>query len=224
MKAVIFDLDGVIIDSEPVHYRAFAKTLYGEGVKDVSFEYYKQFVGSTNQHMWETAIYDFGLKKSIVQLREKDEENRNALIQDEGYIPITGARELVWDLYNHDVKLAVASSSSQTYIQDAVGFLNIQDCFLKLVSGESLEYPKPAPDIFLKAAELLHMSQKQCIVIEDSCNGVKAAKAAGMICLALKNSNSGNQDLCQADFILDSFEGINFEKLDALVAQAEVKK
>ena len=219
MEAVIFDLDGVLIDSEPIHYRAFVKTLENEGIRNVSFEYYKKFVGSTNQHMWEVAIRDFGLTKDIALLRKIDEENREAFLKDDGYIPLPGATELVKDLHRHHVKLAVASSSPQIYIQDAANSLHIQDCFLELVTGESVKDPKPAPDIFLKAAKLLGAVPNSCTVIEDSSNGVRAAKAAGMICVALRNPNSGNQDLSQADWILDSFIGLDYETLQDMLLQ-----
>ncbi|MHB1316018.1 MAG: HAD family hydrolase [Christensenellales bacterium] len=224
MNSVIFDLDGVLIDSEPVHYHAFATTLKGEGVSAVSFEYYKQFVGSTNQLMWETAVRDFGLSKQIADLRKTDEQHRDRLLCTEGYQPVEGARELVCDLYANHVKMAVASSSPYPYIQEAVSSLHIAHCFMELVSGESVRHPKPAPDIFLKAAKALSADPAQCIVIEDSSNGIKAAKAAGMYCIALKNPNSGNQDLSCADIILDSFAGLTYARLVAFASQEKGKR
>jgi len=216
MKAVIFDLDGVMVDSEPMHYHAFAETLRGEGVDGVTFAYYKQFVGSTNRYMWETAMRDFHLTKSMAYLIKKDEGNRDALLRQEGHIPLPGVCELVRDLYRHDIKLAVASSSPQAYIEEAVMSLHVMDCFSHLVTGESLERSKPAPDIFLKAAQLLRVAPMDCIVVEDSENGVRAANAAGMFCIAFRNPNSGNQDLSFADVIVDSFIGLNYDALAIL--------
>ena len=134
----------------------------------------------------------------------------------EGYQPVEGAKEFVSHLHDRRVKMAVASSSPFDYICHATDSLNIAHCFIDLISGESLNRPKPAPDVFLKAAQALSADPKRCVVVEDSTNGIKAAKSAGMFCIAFKNPNSGSQDLSLADIVVDSFDSLSHEKLIAL--------
>ena len=106
------------------------------------------------------------------------------------------------------MKMAVASSSMYERIERTAKSLGVDDCFDVYVSGEQLKRPKPAPDIFIKAAELLGVSPSECIVIEDSGNGVNAAKAAGMACVGYINPGSGDQDLSAADYLVESLEGL----------------
>jgi len=112
---------------------------------------------------------------------------------------------------NGKVKLAIASSSSIASIERNMEQLGLRKYFDKVVSGVTVDKPKPAPDVFLKAAEELGVKPEECLVIEDSCNGVKAAKAAGMACIGYVNPNSGEQDLSEADCLLLGFEEAGFD-------------
>lgn len=203
MQTVIFDMDGVIINSERMHFKALQKTLSEQGVL-IGFPYYSQFIGSTVTHMWDVLERKFHFTKPRAELNAAYEMNKWFFIQKDGYQPVDGAQELVQRLFRSGVRLAVASSSSPKVITDAVNALHIRNCFLKLISGETVTHPKPAPDIFLKTARQLDVEPTECIVIEDSTNGVRAAKAAGMYCIGLQNPDSGNQDLSQADLIVTS--------------------
>ncbi len=202
ITAVIFDMDGVIIDSETVHYASLSKTLAAYG-KSVSYDYYSQFVGSTNQYMWRTLIDDLGLPDKPDELMRTTFAYTDAAIADTGYPPVDGAAELITELAARGMSVAVASSSPLSSIEETVDRLKIRDCFTALVSGEEVAHPKPAPDTFLKAARELCENPANCLVIEDSYNGVTAAKAAGMSCVGLRNPSSGKQDISAADYIVN---------------------
>lgn len=125
-------------------------------------------------------------------------------MKERGHTPVDGSPELVRALARRGYRMAVASSSPMYEITEVVAALGLDGCFEFLISGETVEHPKPAPDIFLQAAAHMGVSPEDCIVIEDSSNGVRAAKAAGMTCIALRNPDSGNQDLTPADIIIDA--------------------
>ena len=110
--------------------------------------------------------------------------------------------ETIKYLYDKGYEMAVASSSSQDYIESQMKTLGIDKCFKFLFSAENVEKPKPAPDVFLVAAEKLGGKPAECTVVEDSANGSRAAKTAGMTCIGFKNPDSGNQDLSVADKII----------------------
>ncbi|MBQ4069720.1 MAG: GNAT family N-acetyltransferase [Lachnospiraceae bacterium] len=208
LKAVIFDMDGVLIDSEPVHYQANKQLMENMGY-EISYEYYKQFIGSTCTRMWQTIIKDYKLDKTVEWLLVESDKICDEIIRENGYPPVKGAVNLVKDLRQAGYVLAVASSSKPERIEKNVTALDIKHCFYKLVSGEKVENPKPAPDVFLKAAREIGVSPEECIVIEDSDNGVKAAKAAGMVCIGYLNPGSGVQTLSEADYVVESLENID---------------
>ena len=209
LKAIIFDMDGVLVDSEPLHYEVNRKTMQEHFATDLDYEYYKQYIGSTVMAMWSKIIKDFGIvgytADELFQLSERIKER---IISDNGYPEIPGVVDFVKRL-SSKYALAVASSSALKNIENNVKRLGLESNFHKLVTGLSVANPKPAPDVFLKAAEELGVKPEECIVIEDSCNGVKAAKAAGMACLGFINPSSGNQDLSQADYLFESFNSID---------------
>lgn len=207
MQTVIFDMDGVLINSERMHYEALSKTLAARGAV-LGWEYYAQFVGSSAAHMWEVLERDFGLSDSRKERAAAYAMNQWFFLERDGYIAVPGAQKLVEQLFCAGARLAVASSSALPAIEATVEALQIRHCFVRLISGESVARPKPAPDVFLEAARQLQTPPEDCIVIEDSENGVRAAKAAGMYCIGLQNPDSGAQNLSAADRIVDTLEGL----------------
>lgn len=205
IKAVIFDMDGVIIDSEPDHIR-FEQQLFKSLGFNVSLEYHNKFVGTTSYYMWNDLKNKYSLKNTVEELVKNDRDKYyNYLCSLEKLEPIKGVRELIKFLHDRGYKLAVASSSPLNVIERVVKLLALDEYFDYLVTGDFVKRSKPAPDVFLYAAEKLGVKPNQCIVIEDSSNGVSAAKEAGMLCIGYKNLNSGDQNLNPADLILDDF-------------------
>ena len=126
--------------------------------------------------------------------------------QEEGYEPIEGTLDLIRELHSQGIPLAVASSSSKQEIERVMDYFEITHCFRALVSGKDCEHPKPAPDVILKAARKLCIKPEQCLVIEDSNNGVTAAKSAGMSVIGFRNLEVANQELRPADHVVTSNE------------------
>ncbi|MCI8668886.1 MAG: HAD family phosphatase [Lachnospiraceae bacterium] len=221
LKAVIFDMDGVLIDSEPVHMEADRKLMKELGL---SFDknYYAQFVGSTADYMWDKMIKDFSLSQTPAQLMAMSDKYIKEINGAGGYPPVPGAAELVKRLSGEGILLAVASSSSMSRIRSVLDNMEIQSRFDGIVSGTEVKHPKPAPDTFLKAAELLQVSPSECLVIEDSWNGMKAAKAAGMVCLGYENPDLGinRQNMEYADYIVQGFEDVDLKFLEMVYSHA----
>lgn len=208
LKTVIFDMDGVIIDSEAQHAKASLNTFKELGV-DTDLDYCKSFTGSSSKKMAETAIKDFSLDITTNALLDKLNLAKKKLHEKEGYIPVEGVDALIKRLYKDGVQLAIASSSSPKEIETVVKKLGIKKYFEKLVSASSVANPKPSPDTFLLALEKLGASPEDTVIIEDSTFGVKAAKAANVACIGFINPNSGNQNLNDADVLIESFDGID---------------
>ena len=208
LKAVIFDMDGVLIDSEPVHMEAHRRLMGSLGLP-FDKEYYMQFVGSTTEYMWNKMKSDFNITKTPEELMAMSDEFVKEINGSEGYPVMKGASKLIKKLHKSGIKLAIASSSGMPRILSSIKKLGVKGEFDCIVSGMEVDNPKPAPDVFLKAAEGLCVLPSECIVIEDSVNGMKAAKNAGMVCVMYENSSLGRQDSQFADYILQGFEGID---------------
>lgn len=209
LKGIIFDMDGVLINSEPFHYRVWKETLKERGV-DLDYDIYKDCIGSTMGFLMGLLHKHYGISfqdSSLVrEMRKKKEE----LMKKEGYPPlIPYVKELLQKLARQGYRMAVASSSPQLYIEEVTRHWEIGQYFDKLVSGESVEKPKPAPDIFLKAAGELGLRPEECMVVEDSENGCRAARNAGITCMAYYNPDSGKQDLGSAYMVIEGYEEID---------------
>lgn len=209
LKAVIFDMDGVLIDSEPMHARVAMMVLKEYGIT-VTNDYICTFIGTTNRKMFETMIDDFHIDATVEDLLTLDAKILKKVHEEEGYPAIEGTKELIIDLYNNGIKLAIASSSSAAMIEEVTNALGIRKYFTKLVSGANIKHPKPAPDVFLMAAKELGVDPSECMIIEDSMHGVVAAKAAGMKSIGFINKNSGNQDLSKAFVLIESFKDVDY--------------
>ncbi len=208
LKAVLFDMDGVIIDSEPLHTKAFQDSMKQFGL-DLTEDYLNQFIGRTDRYLVELLIKKFQLQQSVDTLLEAKNNKKRQYEKEIGYPPVPYVKELIMDLSANHVKLAIASSSPMEAIHETVKTLGLSDYFDQYISGMDLKHSKPAPDIFLKAADSLDVSPLECLVIEDSTHGIAAAKAANMTCIGFYNPHSGNQDLSKADIIVEGFEEIN---------------
>lgn len=210
LKAVIFDMDGVIIDSEPMHAKAALLSLK-EYNAEATMEYINQFIGSTTSYMCQRMVDDFDLKITPEQLLRTNIEMKAFLLKTEGHTVVPYVIELIKDLSLNGIKLTIASSSSPGEIEEVMDSLNIRNYFCGYTSGMNVAHPKPAPDIFLKAVESLDASPSECLIIEDSSHGVAAACAAGVTCIGYVNPNSGNQNLTRASLLVEGFEEVNYE-------------
>ncbi|MFW2488996.1 HAD family hydrolase [Clostridium chromiireducens] len=209
MKAVIFDMDGVIIDSEPIHFDVDLQTISELG-GDISKEDLEKYVGTTNEYMYTDIKNKFNISKSLEEIIHYKVELTKKKIIELDLEPIEGIRELLKELKNKNINTAIASSSPRDFIELVVSKFKLENYIEYIISGEEVKHGKPDPDIYIETAKKLRVSPEECIVIEDSRNGVLAAKAAGMKCIGFQNVNSGNQDLSNADVIVHSITEVNF--------------
>lgn len=213
IKAVIFDMDGVIIDSEPKHIK-FEQELFRSLGAAVNEDEHLKFVGTTSQYMWASIKRNHKLEQTVDELVKLDRDKYfEFLINDDSLVSINGVNELVVRLKKENLKLAVASSSPIDVIEYVINKLGLIKYFDLIVTGDYVKRSKPNPDIFLYAAEKLSVKPNNCLVIEDSENGVNAAKNADMKCVGYKNLNSGNQNITRADMIIKNFNDFNYDIL-----------
>lgn len=205
IKNILFDMDGVLINTEPLHYKIWKQIMKENGIS-LDFEHYKGCIGSTRAYLFDLIKEEYGIDfHGNQEVNKRFIETKDKIIKSEGVPRIDGVPEVIHYLHDKGYHLAVASSSAQNYIETHMDELNLTNCFDVLFSAENVKNPKPAPDVFLAVAERLNARPEECLVIEDSYNGTQAAKAAGMLCYGFKNPDSGNQNLSLADKIFYPF-------------------
>ncbi len=208
MKAVIFDMDGVLVDSQPYHFKADIETMSEYGVvKDQKF--YEKFAGTLTSDRMRILKDLFKLDIPVEEMVKKREDMILEIMAREDIKPVSGIPEFLKSIKNRGLKTAVASSSGYDLIGLILSRLGISEYFDSITSGNDVKRGKPDPDVFLLAAERIGVNPRDCFVVEDSENGVKAAKSAGMKALGYINPTSGNQCLDMADAVTDDFRKVD---------------
>lgn len=213
MKAVIFDMDGVIIDSESIHADMKIRTLTHFGIP-CSMEDCVAYVGRSAKAFFGDFAKFATKPVSIQEMIDYKHHIYLEYIQDSNTIyPIEGVLELLYTLHKNRIPVALASSADRKVINAVLTKFGLTDCFEYVLSGAELPASKPNPAIYQLTAKELGFDPKDCVVIEDATAGIIAAKDAGAYCIAYDNPNSGPQDLSRADMVVESLCDIDIEKM-----------
>jgi HAD superfamily hydrolase (TIGR01509 family) len=222
LRAVIFDFNGIIVNDEPIHFELFQRVLGEEGIDLTQEAYYARYLGFDDRGAFSFGYREHQRPLSDAKLAELIERKagyyREAIRDPVAIFP--GVRALAADLAQH-LPLAVASGALRNEIETILASAGLIDYFKAIVSAEDVVRGKPEPDIFLKALAALNspnvkpIQANECVVIEDSKEGIKGALRAGMKCLAVTNSH-GPEMLSEADAVVGSLEKIDLAFLQTL--------
>lgn len=205
IKCVIFDMDGVVIDSEEIHKKAYYETFNTIGV-DVSDDLYKSFTGSSTINAFQRLVAHFKLDLDPEELvLNKRERYVNFFENDPTLHLVNGVEEIIKYFYNKGITLVLASSSAMVNIDRVFNRFDLHQYFTAKISGADLTESKPHPEIFEKAAILGKTPRENCIVIEDSDNGVKAANDANIFVFGYKNPVVLDQTLENANAVIHDY-------------------
>ncbi len=199
-------MDGVLVDSEPLHLRATRAALGARGTSYTERDN-RAFFGATDVEMLRILRILFDLPQPTPALVEAKTAHLIALIRTEAR-PLPGVPAVPFWLRNSGLRLALASSSRRLVIQEVLETLGLDGIFEAVVSGDEVARGKPAPDGFLIAARRLGVEPDRCLVVEDSRNGVLAGKAAGMTVAAIPCRATSHDDFSAADLVLPSLEAL----------------
>jgi len=203
----IFDMDGVMIDSEPLHLQVETQYFKAIGIDDCE-QFLLRYPAVRLMDMLKAAVKEYDLKDSPYRMYDELLAAKLLAFEKSNLVSIDGIRELIEFLSKNDIRTAVASSSAKKLIELILKKLNILECFDICISGDEVKKGKPRPDIFIEASKRIGLAPYQCIVLEDSSFGVLAAKKAGTLCIGFNNPSMGSQDLKQADHIVDKISEV----------------
>ena len=212
IKGVLFDMDGVLADSEEYICKA-AIMMFAELGSLVLPDDFRPFVGTGENRYLGGVAEKYGLKIDIEKAKARTYEIYTQIIRGE-LNPLPGAREFVRECRDRGLKLALATSADRIKMEANLREINIpEDLFDALVTGLDVVNKKPHPDIYLKAAELIGLKPSECLVVEDAVSGIRAGKSAGCRCLAVSGSFEREQ-LLEADWICDALDKVPEEALN----------
>ncbi|NRD22490.1 HAD family phosphatase [Winogradskyella litoriviva] len=217
LRAVLFDMDGVIVDTEPLHRKAYHQ-MFNEVSIDVKEDLYASFTGQSTINICKRLVDHFSLSETPEYLVSLKRKHYNSIFENDDLQLIDGVLDRIKDYHANNVTLVVASSASMPGIQQIFNYFDLNQYFSAKFSGADLKKSKPHPEIFLKAAEFTGFKKSECMVIEDSTNGIKAAHAAGIFCAGYKSKHSSGQDYTLANMVVSDFEEISYSKIVNIIS------
>jgi len=212
---IIFDLDGVLVDTGWAHKQSWYDLAEKEGFSLTDEFFYSTF-GMQNNQIIPMLIGQDASSERIKRLSDWKERRYREIIA-EKLVPAEGAKSLLSDLKKEGFLLAVGSSAPKANLRLVLERTGLRDYFDAYVTGQDVTNGKPAPDTFLKAAEKLSLNPDRCAVVEDAVQGIEAGKAAGMAVVAVTTTRS-RADLNRADIIVDSLVQLQFRQFVELIA------
>lgn len=212
MEAVIFDMDGVIVDSEPIHQRV-ERAIFDELLLPVSTAEHDRYQGTSSPDMFQAIAAAHPtewkrVRRSVAEVVALERRRYREALQ-EGAVPlVAGAVETIRGAAGRGFAVAIASSAPREQIIDVIELTDTAEIIRCVKSADDVTHSKPDPEIYRAAADCLGVAPERCWVVEDSHHGVRAAVDAGMRCIAYRNPSSGEPDLSAAEFVVDSMEDV----------------
>lgn len=210
ITTVIFDMDGVISDTQKAHSCVEREMLLSHGIDIDAAEISRRFAGVSLREMFPAIFAEHGKEMPDLQAIIEDKWSRITRIAGNDVPEIPGAKDLIGKLRRDGYQLGVASGSRPAFIQLVLAALNLTDTFHAVTSSYEVERGKPDPAVFLLAAQRLGAKPEECVVIEDAISGMTAAKSAGMKCIGLVASR---HDAYPADMLVERLDELSVELL-----------
>ncbi len=211
IKAVLFDFDGVVVRSEPLHKKTFMEILSPYGVTVSDERWYREFAGTGSRHIFEVLLKEYGIDEDAGAMVERRKAVYERYVRGGALEEMPGVRGFIEALRSGGVKTAVVSGSHRTNVQAALETLGLEGYFDLVVSGDDIRLRKPDPGPFLMAARKLGVEPSECVGIEDSASGIKAVRAAGMRLVCVKSHPSVDTSMCSLS--LEDFRGVKLSDI-----------
>jgi HAD superfamily hydrolase (TIGR01509 family) len=222
-RAVVFDLDGVLWDGEPLYHEAFNVVLkpFGHSIALTDPDYV-QIIGKSVEAAWEWMRDRFALKDPPASFYRA----YNAAVMDlmkEPRDPLPGVRELLAELKVRRIPVGLASASLRNWVDATLAGLGLNGDFATTVTASEVERSKPAPDLYLAAAQRIGVPPQDCLAFEDTPSGIASAKGAGMFAVQVRAASTALPPLQEADMVIERYSDFDLSSLSTHQARNEAK-
>ncbi|MFH0853193.1 MAG: HAD family phosphatase [bacterium] len=217
IKAAIYDLDDLLVNSIGLHIQSSEQVLnkYGASSQDMPDSLQRRFIGMKIVDVYRLIISHLNIPVKPEKLELEKEKIFLELVRDKLEL-MPGVIRSLWIFHEEKLKIALATSGTRPYVQLVLDKFNLKPDFEVIITGDDVHLGKPDPETFTMAINKLGLKPEECLVLEDATNGIEAAKAAGCLCIAVKNPYTPVQDLSQADLIINSLSDLSLEIINSL--------
>ena len=217
LKALIFDFDGLILDTESSLFEAW-REIFDEYALEIHMEDWVKMLGQSADPPEAYTYLEVKIGRAVdrAALKERRIKRELSILQDQP--ALLGVRDLIYEVKESGLLLAVASSSEHAWVDTHLDRLDLMECFDVVICADDVPATKPAPDLYIQALNQLGVSSEDAIALEDSEHGVHAARAAGLFCIAVPNEITKGASFDQDQVTLDSLDGIRMNDILRMVA------
>ena len=215
IRAVLWDMDGTLVDSADFHWQAWRDTMAREG-HPITREQFLASFGQRNDSILRNWLGTKATPEAIQRIGDAKEALYRQHVREQGIQPLPGVSEWLQRLHQQGWRQAIASAAPCKNVETILEALHSADCFEAMVSAEDVHRGKPDPEVFLVAAQKLGVPPKQCIVVEDALHGVEAAQAAGMKCIGVSRHGKA----LPADLVVRSLDQLDRNVFNTLLGRA----
>jgi beta-phosphoglucomutase family hydrolase len=208
IQAVIFDMDGTLVDTTELEYKAWHRMMQEQGVEFTHEEYIKVLGAKGSEIVKNHLDWE---EEAIQEILQNKERYFKELVAQHGLDLIPGVEKLLQDIQQIPLKMALATGASRKKLEFVLEKLPIAQYFDAMITADDTQTGKPDPEVFLNAAKKLGVAPDSCIVMEDARNGAEAAKKGGMICIAITTTR-GKDQLQKADLIVNGYNELDIRK------------
>ena len=218
-RAVLWDMDGTLVDSAEYHWQAWRDTMSREA-SPITHEQFRATFGQRNDSILRQWLGEKATSELIQRIGDAKEALYRQHVRQQGISPLPGALEWIHLLHGQGWRQAIASAAPRANIETILGVLHASECFEAIVSAEDVHRGKPDPEVFLTAATKLAVAPKHCIVVEDAEHGIQAARAAGMKSIGV----SQNGEPLPADIVVRSLDLLDKKAFDCLLGNGSMPR
>lgn len=211
-RAVVFDLDGVLWDGEPLYYAAFNVVLKPLG-HHLPEDEYEEIIGSSVEAAWAWVLERFGIEEPAREFYKKYDAAVLQMLR-EPVEPLPGVRDLIAELKQRGIRVGVASASLRQWVDATLEGIGLAGEFEATVSASEVRHAKPAPDLYSLAAEQLGVPAFECLAVEDTRAGIASAKAAGMFAVQVRAASTALPPIPDADLVIEDYSQFDLSLLD----------
>jgi len=217
IKGIIYDMDDLMVDSDPLHSLAWNETLnkYGYNFSDISEDVRSSFIGRKAVDFSKAMVEYFKMDLDYKSFYQEKYRTFLKLVK-ERLEPMPGLIKSLTLFKKNNYKIALATSGSKEYVDIVMERFQIRSYFDDIISGDDVKIGKPNPESYLLSSKKLGLKPSECLVLEDATKGIESAKGAGCKCIAIRNPHTPPQDYSKADMILDSLNDITIEIVNSL--------